>query len=221
MTHPFDPLEFHERSPEEMLRRSVDFYEEMNRRRTVRHFSPRPVERAVVEHAVRAAGSAPSGAHMQPWHFVMVGDPDVKAQIREAAEVEERENYAHRMPQAWLDDLAPLGTDWQKPFLTVCPWLLVVFAENYRQNEESGPKMKNYYVQESVGISVGFLLAALQNSGLATLTHTPSPMGFLQTILKRPSNERAYMLVALGYPEEICRVPRLDRKPLDAILTRV
>jgi len=221
MKHPFDPLDFNEHSPEEMHRRSREFFEEMNRRRTVRHFSPRPVERVVVEQAIRTAGTAPSGAHMQPWRFVLVGDPEVKARIREAAEAEERESYSHRMTQAWLDDLAPLGTDWRKPFLTVCPWLVVVFAEGYRQEGAEGAKSKNYYVQESVGISVGFLLAALHHAGLATLTHTPSPMGFLRTILKRPPNERAYMLIALGYPEDGCRVPRLDRKPLEAILTQI
>ncbi len=220
MSYPFDPLDFRERSPQEMLRRSREFFEEMNRRRSVRHFSARPVDRAVVEQAIRTAGTAPSGAHKQPWHFVQVGDPEVKARIREAAEAEERESYDHRMPRTWLEDLAPLGTDWRKPFLTVCPWLVAVFAEGYRQEEEEGPKSKNYYVQESVGISVGFLLAALHHAGLATLTHTPSPMGFLKKILKRPPNERAYMLIALGYPEEGCRVPRLGRKPLEAILTR-
>ncbi len=167
------------------------------------------------------AGTAPSGAHKQPWHFVLVGDPETKARIREAAEIEEKESYESRMPAEWLADLAPLGTDWHKPFLTTCPWLVVVFARVYGLEANTGVKSKHYYVQESVGIAVGFLLAALHQAGLATLTHTPSPMGFLAEILKRPKNERAYMLIAAGYPEKGCQVPDLRRKPLEDILTRV
>jgi len=221
MEHPFVPLEFTEYPPDEMDRRSAEFLTEMRRRRTVRHFSDRHVPREVVERAIETAGTAPSGAHMQPWHFVMVGDRAAKQQIRERAETEEKESYERRMPASWLEDLAPLGTDWHKPFLTTCPWLVVVFARSYREEVAGGQKLKNYYVQESVGIAVGFLLAALHHAGLATLTHTPSPMGFLRETLTRPNNERAYMLIALGYPEDGCAVPDIQRESLDAIMTRV
>ncbi len=220
MAHKFVPLEFTEYPQDEMKRRAEAFYEAINRRRSVRHFSDRTVAREIVRDAIHAAGTAPSGAHKQPWHFVMVGDAETKQGIREAAEVEERESYEHRMPQPWLDDLAPLGTDWHKPFLTTCPWLIVIFAKTYGVDEEGG-KRKHYYVQESVGIATGMLLTALHLAGLATLTHTPSPMGFLHKILKRPENERAYMLIAVGYPEAGCRVPDLRRKPLEEILNEV
>ena len=220
MEHRFVPLDFTAYPAAEMERRARGFYEEMKRRRTVRHFSPRPVVRSIVEQAVLTAGTAPSGAHKQPWHFVLVGDAEVKKRIREAAEIEEKEGYERRMPQAWLDDLAPLGTDWRKPFLTTCPWLLIVLARVYDLAED-GSKRKHYYVQESVGIAVGFLLAALHHAGLATLTHTPSPMGFLPRILNRPDNERAFVLVALGYPEEGCQVPELEREHVDTILSVV
>ena len=218
--HPFVPLEFEELPDEEMRRRAREFFETMNRRRTVRQYADRPVPREVVEHAIRTAGTAPSGAHKQPWHFVLVGDPKIKREIRTAAEAEERESYEHRMPDEWLEDLEPLGTDWHKPFLTTCPWLIVVFSQAFgRAPGKSDAKKKHYYVQESVGISVGMLLAALHVAGLATLTHTPSPMGFLRRILERPDNERAYMLIAVGYPESGCEVPDLDRKSLEDILT--
>lgn len=217
MKYRFVPLDFTEYPAEEMAQRARDFYEEIRRRRTVRHFSDRPVAREVVEWAVRAAGTSPSGAHKQPWHFVLVGDPRVKARIREAAEAEERENYERRFPAEWLRDLAPLGTDWRKPFLTRCPWLLAVFARQY--GKQAGGIARHYYVQESVGMAVGLLLAALHHAGVATLTHTPSPMGFLREILGRPDNERPYVLVALGYPEPGCLVPDLDRKTLEEILT--
>lgn len=213
----FVPLRFREYPPREMEARARAFYEEMRLRRTVRDFSDRPVDRAVLEWAVAAAGTAPSGAHKQPWKFVLVGDAPRKAAIREAAETEERENYERRMPAEWLADLAPFGTDWHKPFLTTCPWLLVVFAETYGRTEIG--KSKHYYVTESVGIATGMLLAALHRAGLATLTHTPSPMGFLNEVLDRPENERAFLLIALGYPAESCRVPNLKRKTLDEILT--
>lgn len=219
MEHRFVPLDFEEYPQEEMLRRSREFYEEMSRRRTVREFSDRPVPREIVEHAVRTAGTAPSGAHKQPWQFVLVQDPEIKARIREEAEAEEKQNYERRMPRSWLEDLGPLGTDWHKPFLTTCPYLLVVFAETYAMTDRG--LAKHYYVQESVGIAVGVLLAALHRAGLATLTHTPSPMGFLARVLGRPKNERAYMLIALGYPAEGCKVPDLRRRPLEEILTVV
>ena len=221
MEHPFIPLEFDELTPEEMLRRSREQVREMSRRRTVREFSARPISAEVMENAVRVAGTAPSGAHKQPWQFVLVGDPETKQRIREAAELEEKESYENRMPRQWLDDLAPLGTDWHKPFLTTCPWLVVVFARSYGVEEKTGAKSKHYYVQESVGIAVGFLLSALHRAGVATLTHTPSPMGFLGEVLERPKNERAYMLIAAGYPEKGCSVPDLRRKPLEDILTNV
>ncbi|MCP3978434.1 MAG: nitroreductase family protein [bacterium] len=221
MDHPFVDLDFHEVPVEEMLRRSQEFHDEMSRRRSVRQFAARPVPQDVVERAVMTAGTAPSGAHKQPWSFVLVGDPDVKRRIREAAEREEKESYEHRMPPAWIEDLEPLGTDWHKPYLTICPWLVVVFQQTYGVDPASGGKRKHYYVQESVGISVGFLLAALHHAGLATLTHTPSPMGFLGEVLERPENERAYMLIAVGYPEVGCRVPDLQRKPPKAILSVV
>jgi nitroreductase len=218
--HPFVPLDFEEFPEQEMRRRAREFFERMNRRRSVRNFSDRPVPGEVLQHAIRTAGTAPSGAHKQPWHFVLVGDPKIKSEIRTAAETEERESYEHRMPKAWLEDLEPLGTDWHKPFLTTCPWLIVVFSQSFGLVQgEPGAKKKHYYVQESVGISVGMLLAALHVAGLVTLTHTPSPMGFLRQILGRPDNERAYMLIAVGYPESGCEVPDLTRKRLEDILT--
>jgi nitroreductase len=215
------PLEFEELTEDEMLRRARAFYGRMNRRRTVREFSNRPVAREILQQAVLAAGTAPSGAHKQPWHFVLVGDAGVKARVRERAEAEEKESYEKRMPQSWLNDLAPLGTDWHKPFLTTCPWIIAVFAEAYGIDGEAGQKRKHYYVQESVGIAVGFLLAALHEAGLATLTHTPSPMGFLRQLLGRPENERAFMLIAAGFPERGCQVPDLRRKSLQEIMTEI
>jgi nitroreductase len=211
-------LEFTEYPHEEMVRRSREFYRLLDRRRTVRHFCERDVPPEVVHNAILAAGTAPSGAHKQPWHFVIVKDPALKAEIRRQAEIEERESYERRMPQSWLDDLEPLGTDWNKPFLTTCPYLVAVFASLYGLGE-GGEKSKHYYVQESVGIAVGMLLTALHFAGVATLTHTPSPMGFLHRILKRPDNERAYMLVGLGYPERGCRVPDLQRRTLEDLVT--
>lgn len=212
---PFVPLEFHERPAGEMAARARAFYEDMNRRRSVRHFDARPVPRDIVDDAILTAGTAPSGAHKQPWTFVLVGDPGVKERIREAAEKEERESYEHRMPAAWLADLAPLGTDWHKPFLTTCPWLIAVMAQTY--GEAPDGLRKHYYVQESVGIATGFLLAALHHAGLATLTHTPSPMGFLRDVLGRPPSERPFLLVAVGYPAAGCQVPDLQRKSLEKI----
>jgi len=216
----FIPLQFAGYPEEEMLARSRRFHEEMDRRRTVRDFSDRPLPLEVLRRAVLTAGTAPSGAHKQPWRFVLVGDPAVKKEIRRAAEREEQENYSGRMPPAWIEDLEPLGTDWRKPFLTTCPRLIVVFAESYGMQSD-GEKRKNYYVQESVGIAVGMLLSALHYAGVATLTHTPSPMAFLQKILGRPANERAYMLIACGYPAEDCQVPDLKRKSLEEILTEL
>jgi len=217
MEYPFVTLDFEDRSPEEMRKRAREFHEDLARRRSVRHFSPRAVPREAVIDAIRTAGSAPSGAHKQPWSFVLIESAEVKAKIREAAELEEKKSYEERMPEEWLEDLAPLGTDWHKPYLEICPYLIAVFAQPFA--ETPAGKRKHYYVQESVGIAVGFLLAALHRAGLATLTHTPSPMNFLRDVLDRPKSERAYMLIALGYPEADCRVPDLKRKTLEEILS--
>ena len=211
------PLDFIARSPDEMHDRAEAFYALMDRRRSVRDFSGRPVPRELIERAIQTAGTAPSGAHRQPWRFVAVDDPQIKHEIREAAEAEERESYENRMSDEWLEALAPIGTDWQKPFLETAPWLVVCFAERY-EVKENGEKVKNYYVQESCGIACGLFITALHYMGLATLTHTPSPMRFLNNILKRPSNERPYILFPVGYPAEAATVPDLDRKPLDDIV---
>jgi nitroreductase len=218
MTNPdFIPLEFAHRSGAELLERVRAFEEELQLRRSVRHFAPEPVPREVIELAIQAAGSAPSGAHQQPWSFVVVTDPELKRKIREAAELEESENYGGRMGEEWLEALEPLGTDADKPFLEIAPALIVVFRQAYGLS--GGEKVKHYYTQESVGIAVGFLLAALHHAGLATLTHTPSPMGFLEEILERPPSERAYVLIPVGFPAEGCLVPNLERKPLGEICT--
>ena len=200
-----------------MIERSRAFDADLQRRRTVRQFSDRAVPREIIESCLRAAGSAPSGAHQQPWHFVVIGDPATKRAIREAAEAAEREFYA-TAPADWLAALAPLGTDEHKPYLETAPWLIAVFAERYGVNPD-GSRRTHYYVMESVGIATGFLLAALHHAGLASLTHTPSPMGFLGSILERPANERAVMLVVAGYPSPDAVVPVLRRKPLSAIAT--
>jgi nitroreductase len=201
-----------------MRRRAAAFYAEVRRRRTVRDFSDRPVPREVVEDCLRAAGTAPSGANMQPWQFVAVGDPALKRRIREAAEAEERAFYGGRASPEWLAALAPLGTDADKPFLERAPWLIAVFAQAYGALPD-GRKVKNYYVQESVGIATGLLIAACHHAGLVTLTHTPSPMGFLNALLGRPRNERPYLLLVVGYPEAGARVPAIGRKPLEDIAT--
>lgn len=209
---PFQPLQF---SEENMRQRSHDFFAFMDRRRSLRYFSDRPVPKEIIENIVKTASTAPSGAHKQPWTFCVVGDPAIKAKIREAAEAEERESYNGRMSEEWLRDLAPLGTDWQKPFLETAPWLIVIFKKAYEL--ESGEKHKCYYVSESVGIAAGFLLAAIHNAGLVSLTHTPSPMNFLQKILERPDNERPFLLVPVGYPADGATVPDLRRKSLEAV----
>ena len=204
--------------PAEMERRATGFRVEVTRRRTVREYSDRPVPRSVIEECLRAAGTAPSGANHQPWHFVVVSDPEVKARIRVAAEDEERAFYNGGAPQEWLDALAALGTDEHKPFLETAPYLIAIFAERYMLGPEGG-KVKNYYVQESVGIATGILITALHHAGLATLTHTPSPMSFLNEILGRPANERPFLLLVTGYPADDARVPEITRKPLDVIAT--
>ncbi|MCB9158398.1 MAG: nitroreductase family protein [Caldilineaceae bacterium] len=222
MTEPtFIPLpDYRSYPPAEMAQRAADFYAELRRRRTVRDFSERPVPREVIETCLRTAGTAPNGANLQPWHFVVVADPAVKRQIRVAAEAEEREFYSSRAPQEWLDALAPLGTDAAKPFLETAPYLIAIFAQSYGLLPD-GRKVKHYYVAESVGIATGFLIAALHHAGLATLTHTPSPMGFLNEILQRPPHERPYLLLVVGYPADDAQVPAITKKPLDEIATFV
>jgi nitroreductase len=200
-----------------MIARAHDFYELMNGRRSVRHFSPEPVPRELIELAILTAASAPSGAHRQPWKFVAVSDPDIKREIRIAAESEERISYeGGRMPPEWLEAVAPLGTDWHKPYLEIVPWIVVVFEETHGVSAE-GRAIKNYYVKESVGIACGLFVAALHNMGLATLTHTPSPMGFLSRILHRPENEKPYVLFPIGYPAADAQVPELRRKPIEEL----
>jgi iodotyrosine deiodinase len=218
----FVPLSaYTEVPPEEMRQRAREFNDEIQRRRTVRAFDSRPVAREVIEDCLRAAGSAPSGAHMQPWHFVAVADPSIKSRIRFAAEIEERDFYERRAPAEWLAALEPLGTDDQKPFLELAPWLIVVFLKRFCRLAD-GRKVKNYYTDESVGIATGFLLAALHRAGLASLTHTPSPMGFLNDILERPKEtERPFMIVVTGYPQAGVLVPDLRRKSLEEIATFV
>ena len=188
----------------------------MDRRRTVRHFSDRPVPRNVIEDCLAVGGSAPSGANLQPWHFVAVADSGLKHEIRTAAEAEEREFYEHRAPKEWLEALAPIGTDSNKPFLEIAPWLIAIFAQPFRPLPGGG-RMKNYYATESVGIATGFLVAAIHHAGLAALTHTPSPMAFLNRILGRPPHEKPFVLLVVGHPAEAATVPDIKRKPLEAI----
>lgn len=200
----------------EVVARLKADYKVADARRSVRMFSDRPVPRTAIEWAIRTAGTAPSGAHRQPWTFVAIDDPARKAAIKEAAEREEREFYESRAPQEWLDALAPLGTDFHKDYLTVAPWLIVVFRRDYEVLPD-GTRLKNYYMTESVGIAVGFLIQALHRAGLATLTHTPAPMTFLRELCKRPANEKPYVLLPVGYPSEDCLVPGITRKALDEI----
>ena len=215
-SHPFVPLVF-ERVPLEDSRcRAEAFYQEMNRRRTTRHFSTEPVPRELIESALRTAGTAPSGAHQQPWTFVAVSDPDTKRKIREAAELEEHEFYHGRAPDDWIEALAPLGTDEHKPHLTDAPWVVVLFRQSHGLRPD-GTKRTYYYTQESCGIAAGFFIAAIHQMGLVTLTHTPNPMGFLGELLGRPANEKAMLVMPVGYPAPGAQVPDLSRKPLDQI----
>jgi iodotyrosine deiodinase len=201
-----------------MNRKALEFLETMKTRRSIRDFSEEPVPRELIELAIRAAATAPSGANRQPWHFVAVDDPTLKSQIRNAAEAEERENYeGGRFPPEWLETLAPLGTTWEKPFLEMAPWLVVCFREDHGVAPD-GSHLKNYYVAESVGIACGFFIAAVHVMGLVTLTHTPSPMGFLREILNRPANEKPYILFPVGYPAPGAMVPDIERKRLETIL---
>jgi len=210
--------EYKEYPVKEMGERARSFYELLKRRRTVREFSERPVPREIIEDCIMAAGTAPNGANMQPWHFVVIEDENVKKKIRAAAEEEEKEFYEKRASEEWLKALAPLGTDEKKPFLEEAPYLIAIFAEKYGLTE-SGDKVLNYYVKESVGIATGMLITAIHHAGLASLTHTPSPMGFLNDILERPSNETPFLLLVVGYPKEEVKVPDITKKPLEEIAT--
>jgi nitroreductase len=214
---PFVPLVFERLVPDVMAERAQAFYAEMARRRTTRHFSPDPVPRALIELAVRTAGTAPSGAHQQPWTFVAVDDPALKAQIRAAAEREEQVNYAGRMPVEWLEALRPLGTDEHKPHLTDAPWVVVLFEQRWGLRSDR-TRRPLYYAHESCGIAAGLFVAAVHHMGLVTLTHTPSPMQFLCELLRRPANEKPFLIMPVGYPTADARVPELVRKPLDEIL---
>ncbi|MDE3252265.1 MAG: nitroreductase family protein [Bacteroidota bacterium] len=203
-------------NPAEMRKRANDFYEWMDERRTVRDFSDKAIPKAVIENLILTASSAPSGAHKQPWTFCVVSDALLKKQIRQAAEAEEKESYRNRMSEEWLQDLAPLQTDWQKPFLETAPYLIIVFKRSYEYTPD-GHKHQNYYVTESCGLACGFLLAAIHHAGLVALTHTPSPMNFLLQLLKRPENEKPFLLIPVGYPAEECFVPVLKRKSLEEV----
>lgn len=213
----FVPLtSYKEYSAEEMKRRASEFYELIKNRRTVREFSDREVPKEVIEHCLLAAGTAPNGANKQPWHFAVISSPEIKRKIREAAEEEEREFYHRRAPEDWLEDLRPFGTDENKPFLETAPYLIGIFSQSFHLNED-GEKEKHYYVKESVGIATGMLITALHNAGLATLTHTPSPMGFLTEIMGRPAHEKPFLLLVVGYPEKGVLVPDISKKSIQEI----
>lgn len=215
----FIPLpDYQEYSEDEMRQRAQDFYLDIRKRRTVRDFSDRPVPKEVIEDCLRAAGTAPNGANLQPWHFVVVSDPGIKSTIKREAEKEEIEFYSGKAPQQWLDALEHLGTDEHKPFLETAPYLIVIMAESYSIGP-TGEKTKNYYVKESVGIATGFLISAIHNVGLVSLTHTPSPMGFLNEILDRPKNEIPFLILVVGYPAEDAEVPEIMKKPLDEFVS--
>ena len=213
------PLSWDRLDPQEALARSREFTETMRARRSVRLFSPERVPRELIDNALTVAGTAPSGAHQQPWTFALVSEPELKAKLREAAEKEERDFYERRATDEWKEAIEPIGTDWVKTHITDAPYVIVVFEQPWRPGP-NGTKIKHYYVRESVGIAVGFLLAALQVSGLCALTHTPSPMGFLRELLDRPENERPFILIPVGYPADDAVVPDLSRKPLDEIVDR-
>lgn len=219
----FEPLDFDRLDPSEQISRSEEFLRRMVKRRSVRHFASAPVPRSLIDNAINVAGSAPSGANQQPWTFAVISDGALKRKIRLAAEAEEKESYERRMTPEWLAALAVLGTDWRKPHIEDAPYVIVVFRQAFglRQNDAGEEeRVMHYYSEESVGIAVGFLLAALHISGLATLTHTPSPMKFLAEILGRPANERPYVLIPVGYPAEAAEVPVISKKPLDEIMVR-
>lgn len=213
--YPFIDYRHESYSEEEMLKRSNEFYEWMNKRRTVRDFSNKPVPKEVIENIIKTASTAPSGAHKQPWTFCVISNKDLKSKLRILAEEEEYKTYNNRMTDEWLNALAPLGTDWNKPFIDIAPWIIVVFKKPFDVNEDD--KINNYYVWESVGIACGFLLTAIHHAGLVALTHTPSPMNFLSKALDRPDNERPFLLIPVGFPDEEAKVPDLKRKKLEEI----
>lgn len=212
--YPFMAYEKESFLPAEMTKRSLEFYKWMDKRRTVRDFSDKPVPKETIENILMAASTAPSGAHKQPWTFCVVSDPGLKKQLREEAEKEESESYNGRMPQEWLNDLLPLQTDWRKEFLETAPWLIIVFKKSYELNSD-GSKGNVYYASESCGLACGFLLTAIHHAGLVALTHTPSPMNFLSKLLNRPENEKPFLLIPVGYPADECWVPVLKRKELN------
>jgi iodotyrosine deiodinase len=217
------PFEFTKLSEPEMIQKSKDFYSLLNKRRTIREFSKKDVPREIIENLILTAGTAPSGAHKQPWSFVVIRDQNKKQQLREAVEKEEKINYGHeleeaRMSEVWKNDLKEIGTNWEKPHITTAPWIIVVFKVMYSLDEE-GKKKGNYYQSESVGIAVGMLIAAIQNAGLVTLTHTPHPMNFLRELCERPANEKPFLLLPVGYPDENATVPDFRRKPLEEVMT--
>ncbi len=214
--HPFIKFKPKQFSSAETEKRAEDFFHYMDTRRSVRDYSEKPVPKEVIQKLIMTASTAPSGAHKQPWTFCAVSDPNIKSEIRKAAEEEEYTNYHGRMSEEWLRDLAPLQTDWRKEFLETAPWLIIVFKKAY--DIEGGEKRKNYYVNESVGLAAGFLLAAIHNAGLVSLTHTPSPMNFLQKVLNRPANERPFLLIPVGYPAEEVKVPDLERKDAEDVI---
>jgi nitroreductase len=225
MKYEFLPVSYPKPTAETQASEAEAFRARLAERRSIRDFSPESVPLSIIETAIATAAHAPSGANQQPWHFVVVSDPETKRQIRLAAEAEERENYGHRFPDEWLQTLAPLGTDWQKPFLEIAPHLIVVFKIDYGiappDADQPERRIKHYYVNESVGIAVGFLLAALHWAGLATLTHTPNPMQFLTEILHRPKNEKPYLLIPVGFPSDGARVPNITKKSLTDVMTVV
>jgi len=203
-----------------MKKRALEFYTDLKRRRTIREFSERPVPKEIIENCIMAAGTAPSGANMQPWHFVVVSDPETKSKIRKEAEIVEKDFYERRAPAYWLEALAPLGTDENKPYLEEAPYIIVIFSKRYTPGPD-GTKQHNYYLPESVGIATGFLVAAIHNAGLACLTHTPSPMGFLRKILNRPAHETPFLVLVVGYPKEKAMVPDISKKKFEEISTFV
>lgn len=217
---PYKKINFSKISTDEMNLRSKSLLHQIQQRRSVRDFSSRNVPIEVIKNCIKTAASAPSGANKQPWHFSLVQDKKIKKEIRVAAESEEKQFYEHRASKEWLEDLNQFGTDWKKPFLETAPFLIIIFSQVFEKNAD-GENRKNYYVNESVGIAAGFLLAALHNAGLATLTHTPSPMNFLAKILKRPDNERAYLLIPVGYPSKNAKVPIISKKPFSKIYTKI
>jgi len=210
---PYEPIRI---NPTESLFKSEVYYKWLDSRRSVREFSSKPISRAIIENIIKSASTAPSGAHKQPWTFCAISSPYIKSEIRKAAEKEEYENYTSRMSEEWLEDLKPFETNWKKPFLEIVPWLIVVCSKSYDMGD-NGEKLNNYYVKESVGLAAGMLLNAIHNAGLCALTHTPSPMNFLMKILGRPKNERPFLLIPVGYAADQCKVPDLDRKPLELV----